>query len=90
MGFSTTRSPTARKHHALMRSITVTQIDAAAYARPLHSTDALRVRLEGPAGESWTSVGGGATVGDALAFAVASAPADTLWRIVGWSSVYGD
>jgi hypothetical protein len=68
----------------------VIQIEAAAYARPLDAGDVLRVRLEGPAGESWSAVGGGQTVGDALAFAVASAPADTAWRIVGWAPVYGD
>jgi hypothetical protein len=57
---------------------------------PLRPTDVLRVTLAGPAGERWAAIGGGPTVGDALAFAVASAPADTAWRIVGWADLYGD
>ena len=77
-------------HDGVMRTMNVIQIEAAAYARRLQETDALRVNLEGPTGERWSAIGGGPTVGDALAFAVASAPADTSWRIVGWSSVYGD
>jgi len=68
----------------------VIQIEAAAYARPLAATDALRVSLEGPVGERWSAVGGGDSVGDALEFAIASAPAGTAWRIVGWTPVYGD
>jgi hypothetical protein len=59
-------------------------------ATALRETDAIRVTLAGPAGERWSSIGGGPTVGDALAFAVASAPADTAWRIVGWTPLYGD
>ena len=50
----------------------------------------LRVKLAGPAGERWAAVGGGSTVDDALAFALASAPADTAWRVVAWSDLYGD
>ena len=73
-----------------MRTMKVIQIEAAAYARRLQENDALRVDLEGPTGERWSAIGGGESVGDALAFAVASAPADTSWRIVGWSPVYGD
>jgi hypothetical protein len=73
-----------------MKRVKLIQIEAAAYAKPLRSSDALRVTLEGPAGERWTAIGGGSSVGDALAFAVASAPGDTAWRIVGWSDVYGD
>ena len=73
-----------------MRHITVTQIEAGAYARPMLDSDLLRVTLEGPAGERWLAYSGGSTVGDALAFAVAAAPGDTAWRILGWNSVYGD
>jgi hypothetical protein len=73
-----------------MRRMKLIQIEAAAYARPLRATDALRVTLEGPAGERWTAIGGGPSVGDALAFAVASAPNDTAWRIVGWADVFGE
>jgi hypothetical protein len=62
----------------------------AASLRRLRETEAVRVSLEGPAGECWTAIGGGATVGDALAFAVASAPSDTAWRVVGWSALYGE
>jgi hypothetical protein len=73
-----------------MKTKNIIQIEAAAYARPLGDGDALRVSLEGPAGERWSAIGGGTTVGDALEFAAASSPADTAWRIVGWSPVYGD
>jgi len=75
---------------SVMRSINIIQIESSAYRKPLRSTDALRVTLEGPSGERWTAIGGGRSVGDALAFAVASAPADTAWRVVGWSDVFGD
>ena len=53
-------------------------------------TDALRVSLAGPNGETWSTLGGGATLTDALEFAVASAPTETRWRVVGWTPVYGD
>lgn len=53
-------------------------------------TMTITVSLEGPNGERWTALGGGECVGDALAFAVASAPAGTAWRVVGWADVYGD
>jgi len=74
----------------VMRSRNTNQIEASAYRKPLRASDALRVTLEGPSGERWTAIGGGRSVGDALAFAVASAPADTAWRIVGWADVFGD
>jgi hypothetical protein len=54
------------------------------------STEALRVTLAGPSGESWVAVGGGPTLDDALEFAVESAPADTRWRVVAWSPLFGD
>jgi hypothetical protein len=73
-----------------MRTTNVMQIGDAAYRRRLQESDALRVDLEGPTGERWSAIGGGRSVGDALAFAVASAPADTSWRVVGWSPLYGD
>jgi hypothetical protein len=54
------------------------------------NTEALQVSLEGPHGERWVAVGGGETLGDALEFAVASAPSDTRWRVVDWTPLYGD
>jgi hypothetical protein len=50
----------------------------------------LRVTLEAPTGEWWIAIGGGESRDDALAFAVASAPAETRWRVVGWRAVFGD
>jgi hypothetical protein len=41
-------------------------------------------------GAEWEAVGGGATVNEALAFAVASAPAGRDWRPVYWHELYGD
>ena len=56
----------------------------------MNQSDALRVDLEGPDGERWTAIGGGETLGEALEFAVASAPSDTRWRVVGWVPLFGD
>ena len=50
----------------------------------------LVVTLEGRAGERWTAVGGGETLDDALAFAVASAPGGMRWRVADWNHLYGD
>jgi hypothetical protein len=77
-------------HDGAMETMNVIQIEAAAYARHLQASDALRVDLEGPGGERWSAIGGGESVGEALAFALASSPADTAWRVVGWSPIYGD
>jgi len=41
-------------------------------------------------GAEWQALGGGATVNEALAFAVASAPAGRNWRPVYWHELYGD
>ena len=90
MGCTTRRQAGALAHDGVMRTMNIPQIEAAAYARRLRESDALRVDLEGPRGERWSAIGGGPSVGDALAFAVASSPADTAWRIVGWSPLYGD
>jgi len=62
----------------------------ASMERTIKNTDALRVDLQGPNGETWSAIGGGDTLADALEFAVASAPTDTRWRVTGWSRVYGD
>ena len=50
----------------------------------------LVVSLDGPGGERWAAVGGGDTLDNALAFALASAPAGTRWRVAGWNELYGD
>jgi hypothetical protein len=89
MGIPTRRPRAPRRIMSAMRSPTTIEIEASAYRKPLRASDALRVTLEGPSGERWTAVGGGSSIGDALAFAVASAPADTAWRIVGWADVFG-
>jgi len=62
---------------------------AASFRQRLNPTDVLRVRLESPTGDSWSAIGGGETVGEAISFALASAPADTVWRVVGWTDVFG-
>jgi hypothetical protein len=56
----------------------------------MDTTDALQVTLEGPKGERWTAIGGGETLGDALEFAVASAPTDVRWCVVRWAPLYGE
>jgi hypothetical protein len=54
------------------------------------NTHVLNVELVGPRGECWSAIGGGATLGDALAFALASAPLGTIWRVARWSPLFGD
>jgi hypothetical protein len=56
----------------------------------MRSPFVLSVRLEGRGGKRWTTVGGGQTLDDALAFAVASAPTETRWRVAGWNHLYGN
>jgi hypothetical protein len=73
-----------------MSTIENIQIGAAAFRRPLRPTDVVRVQLASPSGARWSAIGGGETVGEAVAFAIASAPADTTWHVVGWSDVFGD
>ena len=51
--------------------------------RPMSGNHILRVTLEAPTGEWWVAIGGGESVDAALEFPVASAPAETRWRVVG-------
>ena len=41
-------------------------------------------------GAEWEAIGGGATVNEALAFAVASAPAGRAWHPAYWVELYAD
>lgn len=50
----------------------------------------LAVTFSGPGGESYSAIGIGATVEDALAWARESTPAGTTWLASGWSDVYGN
>lgn len=50
----------------------------------------IRVSLEAATGERWDAIGGGRSVDEAIEFAVASAPNDRRWRVLGWRDVYGD
>jgi hypothetical protein len=50
----------------------------------------IRVSLQAQTGERWDAIGGGSSVDDAIEFAVASAPGDRRWRVVGWRELYGD
>ena len=59
-------------------------------ARKMMPTSECWCYKAGPNGETWSTLGGGATLTDALEFAVASAPTETRWRVVGWTPVYGD
>ena len=38
----------------------------------------------------WRAIGGGATVEEALAFAIESAPDGPQWRVINWNHLYGD
>jgi hypothetical protein len=50
----------------------------------------LQVELAAPDGSRFTAIGGGDSVADALAFAVASAPDGVAWEPVRWTDLYGD
>jgi hypothetical protein len=41
-------------------------------------------------GRTWTAIGGGATVADAIAYARESCPDDTSWHPRNWNNLYGD
>jgi hypothetical protein len=77
MGCPTRRPEPIEAHDAGMHTNTQT-------------TEPLRVTLAGPAGETWTAIGGGETLDDAIDFAIASAPTDTRWRAVSWAPLFGD
>jgi hypothetical protein len=68
----------------------------AAHRRPsAHSTPkrpqvVLLVELCEPNGGRWEAIGGGATVAEAIEFALASAPADRKWKPVSWTEPYSD
>jgi hypothetical protein len=59
-------------------------------ATTIDNREALRVTLAGPNGETWSAIGGGETLEDALEFAVASAPTDTRWCVVRWTPLFGE
>jgi len=50
----------------------------------------IRVSLRAPDGERWDAIGGGDSIDAALEFALASAPTEQRWRVVGWSYVFGE
>jgi hypothetical protein len=50
----------------------------------------IQVRFEAPSGETWTAIGGGDTLEDALEFARDSCPEGPDWRVVSWNDVYGE
>jgi hypothetical protein len=58
--------------------------------QPVTQEYVLAVTLHDEDGGEWRAIGGGPTLWDALAFAVASAPAGRSWRPVRWADVYGD
>ena len=56
----------------------------------LSSRYVLSVTLLDDGGVEWRAIGGGATIEDAVAFAIESAPAGRNWRPVRWLELYGD
>ena len=56
----------------------------------MRSQHIIRVSLQTQGGERWDAIGGGDSLDAALEFAVASAPADRRWRVLGWRSVFED
>jgi hypothetical protein len=57
---------------------------------PAVSRSVFAVTLLADDGAAWHAIGGGATVNEALAFAVASAPPGRSWQPVHWLELYGD
>src|SRR5215211_5319315 len=50
----------------------------------------LAVWFRSPDGRSWSAIGGGATVAEAINFARESCPDDATWHPVSWNDLYGD
>lgn len=48
------------------------------------------VDFTSPEGRTWSAVGGGESLADAIAFARDSCPTDTTWRPLDWDDLYGD
>ena len=48
------------------------------------------VEFASPDGGTWQAIGGGDTLGDAIAFARESCPTGTTWEPAGWNDLYGD
>jgi hypothetical protein len=57
---------------------------------PAASRYVFAVTLLADDGAEWQGIGGGATVNEALVFAVASAPAGHTWQPVHWLELFGD
>jgi len=50
----------------------------------------IRVDFEAPDGRRWATLGGGATIADAIGFARQSCPSGIAWEPVDWNHLYGD
>jgi hypothetical protein len=50
----------------------------------------LSVVFSSPDGRNWQAIGGGNTLGAAIAFARDSCPTDTTWQPVSWNDLHGD
>jgi hypothetical protein len=47
------------------------------------------VRVVADDGRTWSAIGGGAGIREAVDFARASCPEGPTWRVSGWDDVYG-
>jgi len=50
----------------------------------------ITVDFRAPDGRSWSAVGGGGTIAEAIVYARESCPDDTTWDAVGWNDLYGE
>lgn len=50
----------------------------------------ISVRFESPDGDSWTAVGGGDTLDEAILFARESCPEGPSWEPIDWSELFGE
>ncbi len=50
----------------------------------------LSVEFRSPDGRSWSAIGGGDTLAEAIEWARESCPRGTAWEAVGWEDLYGE
>jgi hypothetical protein len=82
------RRRTYYRRAAVVRGCTERRRAVEQSATTSSSAYVLEVTLRNDAGNEWRAIGGGATLDDALAFAVESAP-QGRWTPVAWQDLYG-
>ena len=60
------------------------------FAPPATAQVILAFEFRSTDGWSWSAIGGGATVAEALDWARECCPDDTSWELLRWEDLYGD